>query len=490
MNCPGCASLFHPRESSGGLFLGTCESCAGHWVPGFVYWKWVHRSGKPAPSATAPPPEPGPANGPVCPDCAIPMAGCHAGRGLRLDVHFCGQCGGVWLPSQSWNLIPAGKAGEEIDEIFGTLWHRAKAREQPAHPAPRPAPTSSMEGPGYNRISKRKHFYPVRDALMEYLTRYRRASDFPPIYEEMRGFESAYPLWDANGEDTLWQTVGYSPARQADLNRTLTRVYSQLKTGTPDKIEHVFIERIDYCEFGNSKPFRVRVVNEFNDNYDHFYVKVPDASRIYGLELEHTLSPNRINYLADRNTLIEEHIAGIPGAVFIREYLGRDRRFNRVRVAKEFVKFTERCFIRLLGDMRSYNYVIEMTPDFEETQFRVRAIDFDQQTYEGNPKVYLPQFFKENAAVVKLCTSLLNYPTMQQYQMEERTLITRRIQVAHPRLTAMFDCMVEEELSTPEKVAELREGLSAYHHERAFDQCRNMGELVRRNLEVALKLTI
>jgi hypothetical protein len=387
-------------------------------------------------------------------------------------------------------MILPGKAGEEIEEIYGTLWRRAKALEEPVHPAPKPAPAETNDGRGYNRISERKAAYPVSEALLNYLTRYRRIAGLPAIYEDMRDFESAYPLWDANGEDTLWQTVSYSPARQFDLHRTLTRVYSQLKTGSPDKIEHVYIERIDYCEFGNSKPFRVRVVNEFNDNYDHFYVKVPDASRIYGLELEHTLSPNRINYLADCTTLIEEHIAGIPGDVFIREYLARDRRFNRVRIAKEFVKFTERCFIRLLGDMRSYNYVIEMTPDFEETQFRVRAIDFDQQAYEGNPKVYLPQFFKENAAVVKLCTSLLNYPTMQQYQMEERTLITRRIQLAHQRLSALFECMVAEELSTPSKVAELREGLNAYHQQTAFDQCRNMGELVRRNLEVALKLTI
>lgn len=57
---------------------------------------------------------------------------------------------------------------------------------------------------------------------------------------------------------------------------------------------------------------------------------------------------------------MEEHIAGVPGDVFIRDYLGRDD-LNRVRIAKEFVKFSERCFIRLLGDMRSYNYVMDVT---------------------------------------------------------------------------------------------------------------------------------
>ena len=59
------------------------------------------------------------------------------------------------------------------------------------------------------------------------------------------------------------------------------------------------------------------IINRLNDNYDHFYVKVADASRVYGLELEHILSPNRINNLTDGNTLIEEHIAALPCDLFL-----------------------------------------------------------------------------------------------------------------------------------------------------------------------------
>ncbi len=156
-----------------------------------------------------------------------------------------------------------------------------------------------------------------------------------------------------------------------------------LKTGDLKAVPHLYVERVDFCGFGNSKPFRIRVVNEYNDNYDHFYIKVADASRVYGLELEHLLSPTGSTTSSMRTPSIEEHIAGIPGDVFISEYFEKPD-INRVRIAKEFVKFSERCFIRLLGDMRSYNYVVDMTPDFEETQYRVRAIDFDQQSYEGS----------------------------------------------------------------------------------------------------------
>ena len=58
------------------------------------------------------------------------------------------------------------------------------------------------------------------------------------------------------------------------------------------------------------------------------------------------------------------------------------------------MKFNERCFIRLLGDMRSYNFVFVLTPDFEGWQVRIRAMDFDQQSYSGRRSFYLPQFFK------------------------------------------------------------------------------------------------
>ena len=105
--------------------------------------------------------------------------------------------------------------------------------------------------------------------------------------------------------------------------------------------------------------------------------------------MSHLLSPNRIQFFANKHTLIEEHIVGIPGDAFIKDYLYQHE-FNKMRLAKEFVKFNERCFIRLLGDMRSYNFVIDMTYDFDDIQFKLKPIDFDQQSYEGSFKLYKP----------------------------------------------------------------------------------------------------
>jgi hypothetical protein len=145
-----------------------------------------------------------------------------------------------------------------------------------------------------------------------------------------------------------------------ELYPALKYIYSLMHaSGRLDVMDHLSVSRIDYCSFGNSHPFRVRIINRLNDNYDHFYVKRADASPVYGLELEHILSPNRISYFTDDDTLIEEHIPGLPGDVFVNEYLDGVK-FNQTRISKEFVKFNERCFVRLLGDMRSYNFVVDI----------------------------------------------------------------------------------------------------------------------------------
>ena len=335
------------------------------------------------------------------------------------------------------------------------------------------------------QITKRKEFLPVTDELETYLDEFGRHYSLPASYKDLLGFTESYPLDDKNGNPTHWASVLYPRQMQDELYPRLTSIYSLLRTGDLHAVPHLFVERVDYCEFGNSRPFRVRVVNQYNDNYDHFYVKTADASRVYGLELEHLLSPNRINYLAQRNTLVEEHIAGVPGDVFIRDHLDRPD-VNRVRIAKEFVKFSERCFLRLLGDMRSYNYVIDITPDFEDVQYRVRAIDFDQQSYEGRRSIYLPQFFMENNPVVWLCGKLLNLPTMNQYQDEERSLIARRYISEHQRITALLQIMKNNPREPADKVAQLARELGEYHRTDVFDTCDSMGAVVERNLEVTL----
>jgi len=338
-------------------------------------------------------------------------------------------------------------------------------------------------------ISKKKPSYPLTPALRGYLRAYDREADLPVSYADLGRFGQAFPLLDRAGRDTLWQTVHYEPHQLLELSQGLVQVYALLKTaGDLSFTEHLLADRVDYCRFGNSNPFRVRILNQLNDNYDYFYVKRADASRVYGLELEHLLSPNSMNYLVGAgDTLIEEHIAGIPGDDFIRLRLQMPH-LNQVRIAKEFVKFNERCFARLLGDMRAYNYVIDVTPDFEDEQYRVRAIDFDQQSYEGRRAMYRPEAFPDNAAVVALCAQLLQPSTLRQYQTEERTLMARRARAERHRLKALLDVMRRHELAPPEKVDQLKDALNRYHRTQAFARCDSMGDVVRLHLWLMLRV--
>jgi hypothetical protein len=334
----------------------------------------------------------------------------------------------------------------------------------------------------------KKAYYPVSTPLRDYLKAFQREQEMAALYRELRHFNDRFPLYDANGVDTLWKTVVYDSVLMRELGAKLASIYSILKTGDTRATKHLTVGRIDYCEFGNSRPFRVRIVNQFNDNYDHIYIKIADSNRIFGLELEHILSPNRIGFLVHGDTLVEEHIAGVPGDVFLRDIEKYDD-FNVVRLAKEFVKFSERSFIRLLGDLRSYNYVVDITPDFEQTQFRVRAIDFDQQTYEGHLKLYQAQFFKENRKVVNLCASHINYPTMQQYQNEERSLVKQRLSSDTERFEALIDAMEETPCSTPEKIAQLSKELEEYHNDKQFRDCKSMPQIVQANINAELAIT-
>lgn len=333
-------------------------------------------------------------------------------------------------------------------------------------------------------ISKKKKMFPIGEELRKYLMEYSRDITIPITYQDLRHFSGSVPVRDKKGKDTLWETALYPDSEVQVIHDGLKTIYAILKTGGDVSVHtHLVVERIDYCTFGNSNPFRVKIVNNLNDNYDYFYVKQGDASRVYGLELEHILSPSRINYFTFQNTLVEEHIAGIPGDQFMLNYL-HNSEFNKVRIAKEFVKFNERCFVRLLGDMRSYNYVFDITPDFEEVQFRLRAIDFDQQSYEGKRTIYLPQFFKENLPLVQLTLDLLTPATIKQYQKEERTLIARRSLSSSYRLNQLLEVMDNDTISLPSKVTQLGEELAKFYNHSAFSTCCSMGELLRCSLHL------
>jgi hypothetical protein len=339
-----------------------------------------------------------------------------------------------------------------------------------------------------NYISKRKPSYPINAQLRKYLNRHEREFEVSITYDDLLRFSGGIEIYDKDDNDTLWLSVFYNEFERNEIDASLKRIYSKLHYDGKDNIsKHLVIDSIDFCTFGNSKPFRIKIRNILNQNYTYFYVKQADASRIYGLELEELLSPNNINFIVHKDTLIEEHIIGIPGDIYIKERLDKAPEISRSQIAKEFVKFNERCFIRLLGDMRSYNYVFVLSHDFDRIQYRLRAIDFDQQSFEGAVNIYKPQFFKENFKLVELASEILSKESIEQYIIEERSAIARRAISEYDRLYALIDCMKSDSISLEKHITNLKTDLFQLTHDVNFKHALNMGDILKASIDFVIR---
>jgi hypothetical protein len=337
----------------------------------------------------------------------------------------------------------------------------------------------------FNEIHQRKPMYPVGAGLGEYLRSYGRAISFPVSYMDLRRYDGLLPTLDSRGQATLWNTVMYRPGELEDLHHRLVETY-QLLGGSGRYIDHLSVASIDFCAYGNSQPFRIKIINRVNDNHDYYYIKQADASRIYGLELEHLLSPNRINYGWDGTTIVEEHIIGVPGDSFIAEPARYGGPLNEVRLSKEFVKFNERCFVRLLGDMRAYNFVVDVIHDLDQVQYRIRSIDFDQQNYEGRARIYLPQFYKENLPYVQQAQRVIAAESVEQYRNEERSLLRKRYTLGHEQIEILLAVMSGDVLSSVEHTEHLAGDLARMHGDASFKRIGSMGELLKQHLHGVL----
>ena len=172
---------------------------------------------------------------------------------------------------------------------------------------------------------------------------------------------------------------------------------------------------------------------------------------------------------------------------FIQKMLPKCTELEKAQIAKEFVKFNERCFLGLLGDMRSYNYVVIPIHDFDHVVYRIRPIDFDQQSYEGNLKIYFPQFFKENFQMVKLVMDKLKPNSVEQYRKEVRSATVKRILGSETRLDELLVIMRKEDIAPKENVETLKYALQKYTHDIHFKQCDTMGDIVSAGIDLLLK---
>lgn len=336
------------------------------------------------------------------------------------------------------------------------------------------------------RPMMQKDVFPVNAAFREYLQHYGRDVELPILYTDLINYSYADPLKDKKGKWTHWENAVYETCQLELLKKGLIKTYVTLKKRVLPGAEKQFdIERIDFCEYGNSIPFRIKII-EKNGRYDFFYIKQADASRIYGLELEHLLTHNPINFLHYKKTLVEEHIEGIPGDIFLQQN-PQLTGAQKTAIAKAFVQFNESCFVRLLGDMRSYNFVVNPLPSSGDNTYHLRAIDFDQQCYEGKKNLYFPQFYKENVAYVELVLQNLTSVEIEQNQEIEFAGMAARIITYRRQLMELVNSMVNDDISENYKIQILRNELNDHFNTTRFASCKTMGAIVKQQLKQVLQ---
>lgn len=332
-----------------------------------------------------------------------------------------------------------------------------------------------------------KDAFPVNGDFSTYLKQYGRDIEIPLLYTDLINYSYADAVKDKKGKWTHWENAVYESAQLQFLRSRLIKTYFILKRLPATSIETQFIiDRIDFCAYGNSVPFRIKIVDSNSGQQDFFYIKLADASRLYGLELEHLLSYNPINFLCHQNTLVEEHIEGIPGDIFLLQNQQMTG-IEKIALANAFVQFNESCFARLLGDMRSYNFVVNAISFDSQSHFRIRAIDFDQQCYEGRKNFYLPQFYKENNSYVEMVLEHLSATAIEQQQQVQFATMATRIATHRRQLMELLNSMIKDDISENYKIQVLRNELNDHFKTIRFSGCNTMGAIVKQQLKQLLQ---
>jgi hypothetical protein len=102
----------------------------------------------------------------------------------------------------------------------------------------------------------KKPSYPISSQLKAYLDRYKRSTEVPVHYEDLLRFSGSVSVYGQQDDDTLWVRVFYSDEERKEIDVALKKIYSILHSDGSDSIfEDLSVDAIDYCTFGNSKPF-------------------------------------------------------------------------------------------------------------------------------------------------------------------------------------------------------------------------------------------
>ena len=86
-----------------------------------------------------------------------------------------------------------------------------------------------------------------------------------------------------------------------------------------------------------------------------------------------------------------------------------------------------------------------------------------------------------------MTVDVLAEESIEQYEIEERSLLAKRAVSEQERLQELMSCMKNDTISTPEKIKELKEGLYKLTGDVNFKKSKNMGELLHSALDFIIR---
>jgi aspartate carbamoyltransferase regulatory subunit len=88
------------------------------------------------------------------------------------------------------------------------------------------------------------------------------------------------------------------------------------------------------------------------------------------------------------------------------------------------------------------------------------------------------QFMKENFNMMQMVGKKLENSSVNQYKIEERSYIAKRMISSPDRIHHIIRCMKQDTISFPKHVERLKQDLIDYVGDVEFKKCQNMGEIL------------
>ena len=128
MKCAVCRTeTLQPQTLDPNLPAYTCAKCAGTWIASSDYWTWrdQQRAGLLEVPAADTAPERTDSDQPkTCPSCGHILLPYHIGHDVTFTLDHCGNCNGVWLDAQEWNILRQRNLHDKIHTFFTESWQR------------------------------------------------------------------------------------------------------------------------------------------------------------------------------------------------------------------------------------------------------------------------------------------------------------------------------------------------------------------------------